>query len=538
MLHFLALAVAAVAQEEQCDAATLEDQLFVAHWSHVPKAGGTAFADLAKRIVCAKNARFGPGETTMGFEKLNPCCVPNFCADARTCMATATTCPLVLGIGRHETSMSRLVDIPCCAQEWYSGTVASFLMYALKPSNPDHPTDAELAAAGVDRAGDVITLRPVDELKLGWKARALRGHYAWPLERRVAFFARTGVPRADLERRIRLKFPDDERATKLLEIAETAGPGIRRPEAMETCHRAAHGTWPDAAAAYSAYPDALPAAVAKVARPCCSQRSPGSASMTMLREPFRRAASAFHYGGHNPNQDYIYALRPGVFHKRGCASGRGRGCYGFEEFVALEEYSNVLTTFFGDYGCGKVQQCLSHAARPAGARSRSLERGCSLVAICHSYRNATLTRASVARAKAALDDHAFVGLTEAYTTSVKLLLATFGVTPQKSDFRVQRGQTACHRVAVLRLDAAKCRAAYASNRLDYELYEHAHRAFCTRLAAAGLRDDPDVVAELAAAELCGTLDFTDAAAVCGRLETPAADAKREKLRAKCPNLLW
>ena len=121
---------------------------------------------------------------------------------------------------------------------------------------------------------------------------------------------------------------------------------------------------------------------------------------------------------------------------------------------------------------------------------------------------------------------------------VKLLLATFGVTPQKSDFRVQRGQTACHRVAVLRLDAAKCRAAYASNRLDYELYEHAHRAFCTRLAAAGLRDDPDVVAELAAAELCGTLDFTDAAAVCGRLETPAADAKREKLRAKCPNLLW
>lgn len=162
MLHFLALAVAAVAQEEQCDAATLKDQLFVAHWSHardranetrgsnrsrrrhghrtpwdrsrlagadgstaaaprtrrrslrtrrrrrfgppvdqwsdrsplegplqVPKAGGTAFADLAKRIVCAKNARFGPGETTMGFEKLNPCCVPNFCADARTRTARA-----------------------------------------------------------------------------------------------------------------------------------------------------------------------------------------------------------------------------------------------------------------------------------------------------------------------------------------------------------------------------------------------------------------------------------------------------------------
>mmetsp|Transcript_9661 Transcript_9661/g.29300 ORF Transcript_9661/g.29300 Transcript_9661/m.29300 type:complete len:258 (-) Transcript_9661:2603-3376(-) len=193
MLHFLALAVAAVAQEEQCDAATLKDQLFVAHWSHVPKAGGTAFADLAKRIVCAKNARFGPGETTMGFEKLNPCCVPNFCADARTCMATATTCPLVLGIGRHETSMSRLVDIPCCAQEWYSGTVASFLMYALKPSNPDHPTDAELAAAGVDRAGDVMTLRPVDEMDCTARATTIAARLSRPdvgsSRKRIAGFA-------------------------------------------------------------------------------------------------------------------------------------------------------------------------------------------------------------------------------------------------------------------------------------------------------------------------------------------------------------
>ena len=112
-------------RDDQCD-----DALFVAHWTHVPKAGGTALAGLARRIACAKNPQIA---------HLNPCCIQDFCADHRTCEATATTCPLVLGIGRHETAMSRLVDVPCCAREWYLATVASFMRYSLKLSKPPGP---------------------------------------------------------------------------------------------------------------------------------------------------------------------------------------------------------------------------------------------------------------------------------------------------------------------------------------------------------------------------------------------------------------
>ena len=58
-------------REDQCD-----DALFVAHWTHVPKAGGTALAGLARRIACAKNPQI---------KHLNPCCIQDFCADHRTC---------------------------------------------------------------------------------------------------------------------------------------------------------------------------------------------------------------------------------------------------------------------------------------------------------------------------------------------------------------------------------------------------------------------------------------------------------------------
>ena len=45
-------------REDQCD-----DALFVAHWTHVPKAGGTAFGDVAKRVACAANADRFPNGT-------------------------------------------------------------------------------------------------------------------------------------------------------------------------------------------------------------------------------------------------------------------------------------------------------------------------------------------------------------------------------------------------------------------------------------------------------------------------------------------
>ena len=63
-------------REDQCD-----DALFVAHWTHVPKSGGTALAGLARRIACAKNPQI---------KHLNPCCIQDFCADHQTCAGRST----------------------------------------------------------------------------------------------------------------------------------------------------------------------------------------------------------------------------------------------------------------------------------------------------------------------------------------------------------------------------------------------------------------------------------------------------------------
>ena len=42
------------------------DDVFIVHWTHVPKAGGTAFAGMAKKISCARNPAIASS---------NPCCV-------------------------------------------------------------------------------------------------------------------------------------------------------------------------------------------------------------------------------------------------------------------------------------------------------------------------------------------------------------------------------------------------------------------------------------------------------------------------------
>ena len=60
------------------------------------------------------------------------------------CHSTASTCPLVQGIGKHTSNMGRLALVPCCGREWYLSTVISFLRYAIRPA----PTDAELAKFG------------------------------------------------------------------------------------------------------------------------------------------------------------------------------------------------------------------------------------------------------------------------------------------------------------------------------------------------------------------------------------------------------
>ena len=46
------------------------DDVFIVHWTHVPKAGGTAFAGMAKKISCARNPSIASS---------NPCCVRDVC---------------------------------------------------------------------------------------------------------------------------------------------------------------------------------------------------------------------------------------------------------------------------------------------------------------------------------------------------------------------------------------------------------------------------------------------------------------------------
>ena len=155
--------------------------------------------------------------------------------------------------------------------------------------------------------------------------------------------------------------------------------------------------------------------------------------------------------------------------------------------------------------------------------------------VCHAYRNATLTEAHVARAKAALDVHAFIGLTEAYDSSVKLALHTFGLEAMPGDFahlRVKKGPK-CQGADSIKLDARACRATFAFNQYDHEIYEHAHRLFCSRLQSAGLRGDEAVESELASSNLCGALDFSKVDDVCGRLETRDVLLKKAAHDARC-----
>ena len=67
----------------------------------------------------------------------------------------------------------------------------------------------------------------------------------------------------------------------------------------------------------------------------------------------------------------------------------------------------------------------------------------------------------------------------------------------------------------------------------HEIYEHAHRLFCSRLEKAGLRGDEAVEAELVSSNLCGALDFSRVNDVCGRLETRDVLLKKAAHDARC-----
>jgi len=236
--------------------------LFVVHWTHVPKAGGTAFVSLAKKVACARNP---------GLAASSPCCVKNVCVAEGSCYATASTCPLVQGIGRHTSNMARLATAPCCSREWSLSTLPSFLRYALRPP----PTEDELRQLGLTYGGgsenrsssanfSVFAASTTskrreeeddddDDLKKKKKKKkkkpsiaktpatsiaeaagegkrsqlALRAlsYATWPMARRVEFFARAGVSVDELEFRLLQKeVVAKEELGELLQIARAASP--------------------------------------------------------------------------------------------------------------------------------------------------------------------------------------------------------------------------------------------------------------------------------------------------------------------------
>lgn len=511
-----------------------ERQLFVVHWSHVPKAGGTAMANLARRVACAQNphlARIGDDELPIEAHHkkwLNPCCVPTLCLSEVSCFASTSTCPLVQGIGRHTTSMMMLADMACCSSEWFERTRISFYRSAWRPP----PSEEDLERTGVVRVA-----------KDKWKALsasavglAIRMHsyVLWPLESRLAFFASVGVGLEEIESRAQHTglfergFMTRDRARQIhANFSVRAGSLLGRTrqtvvDSVAICHRAAQTIHADALAGHSLPPFpseawrrrvAMNRSQAMLHRPCCSLTTAGANSMTLLRLPFTRLASAYFYRGHSPNSDN-YKVRPGVYKPASTLHGDGAKYhyYSFKEFVEASEYRNIMTKMFGDsQGCETSRRC---KRRPS----------CEVLAECHAYRNATLNETHVDIAFNALRQHAFVGLLEAYNASTKLAMLKFQVDPYLDgrDFAASRSSYSlvhrCSGATALRLDARACRGAFKHNRLDSLLYERVHRLFCDRLKAAGLFNQPEVRAELAARRLCGETDFSSADEVCGPLE--------------------
>ena len=136
----------------------------------------------------------------------------------------------------------------------------------------------------------------------------------------------------------------------------------------------------------------------------------------------------------------------------------------------------------------------------------------------------------------------FIGLQEAYNSSVLLLASIFNLGALgPADFAKQRhtdeeALLLCkqYRRRAVGSDPIVCRAVMRANHLDVKLYEFAHRAFCARLETHGLRDHTAVTQELAGAKLCGELDWSDPEQFCSVFfETPEVKEFRERDSQNC-----
>ena len=95
------------------------------------------------------------------------------------------------------------------------------------------------------------------------------------------------------------------------------------------------------------------------------------------------------------------------------------------------------------------------------------------------------------------------------------------------------GQVGFTFFAYVKLDAKACRATFAFNKHDHEIYEHAHRLFLFEARHGRFEGRRPVETELASSNLCGALDFSKVDDVCGRLETRDVLLKKAAHDARC-----
>ena len=131
----------------------------------------------------------------------------------------------------------------------------------------------------------------------------------------------------------------------------------------------------------------------------------------------------------------------------------------------------------------------------------------------------------------ALQHHRFVGLVEAYNSSILLLGTIFNLTISDSDYAQKRKSSSdiCKSTKSKSIQTSKesCLRSMAVNEFDAHLYEHAHRLFCRRLDEAKLMHHPIVVRDLGRSSLCGSIDFSDPKVYC---EYVASDQKANQVR--------
>jgi len=505
--------------------------LKVLHWVHVPKAGGTSLTKLLKKVVCKINPMI---------EASNPCCRANLCLHASQCHGSTGGCPLVTAVGRHSSNMALAKAVPCCSTDLAMGITSSFMHYALPQ------------------------LRLVDE-DLFAKASLTQ----WPLRDRVAFLLSTGVSRGKLfEHLEKKKYGAQLLGGNVATLLNAAQPLVgsafsttgswrdRRLAACSTLTRVTNQS-------HVGFEGEIPRACARLSFSNLANKTMteptaklGDFSLSIVRHPFARALSGCLYKGHNPNYD-VFDLRPGLW-LHPSVKPRGYRNFNFYDYVVAPEYQNSLVKMFGDSrGCAEAQKCDAAAALNE-AQDRAVGRGttpafnseatkttaCSLANLCPAYRNATsLSERHLETANRVLARFRFVGLQEAYNSSVLLLARTFDMEDrlEASDFAKERSsgeEVLCreYKRRAVATDPVVCREVMRANHLDVQLYEMIHRNFCRRLELHGLRGHPMVESELTAGSLCSTLDFSDSEAFCSHFfETPEVLATRKADKSKCFN---